>query len=76
MESNTETPIQRSKQFPVEQMCSALPDKDGIKRPVPQYVDSKWLASALDQYDDRELVRYAFNRTSDPSLGINVSIEE
>lgn len=76
MESTSEAPIQRTKRFPVEHMCSALPDKDGITRRVPQYVDSEWLASALDQYDDRELAREAFNRTLDPSLGINVSAEE
>ena len=59
--------IQRTKWFPIERMCSVLPDKDGVKGDVPRDVDSEWLASALDKYNDEELRHKAFNRTLDPS---------
>jgi len=73
MDSKNATTVHRTKRFPVEPMCGILPETTDFIRKA---VDKEWLASVLDQHDDAELERQAFNRSLDSSYDISISKEE
>ena len=76
MDTRNGTTAQRTKRFPVKQMCEILPGTKEFICKAHNSVDKEWLVSVLDQHDNAELERQAFNRSLDPSHDISISKEE